>query len=196
MNIEHLWRSYGENQPPVLADFSLELPESGVLCLFGPSGCGKTTLLFALCEALWKQGKRTAFLFQEDRLLPWLSAQENVETAGAPPKEAKALLQELGLSGAEGKRPGALSGGMRRRTALARALAYGGDVLFLDEPFKGLDEQTRAQAMAVVQARRPRLTVLVTHDKTEAEALSDRILFLSGPPLRIERQEARHGGAD
>lgn len=189
MRLTHLERTYGGQK--VLEDFSLDLPDKGCLCLFGPSGCGKTTLLWAVCEALWKKGRRTAFAFQEDRLLPWLSAEENVRAVDASREKARALLFLLGLSGAEQKRPPELSGGMRRRVALARALAYGGDVLLLDEPFQGLDEKSRQQAMEAVRTHCPPVTLLVTHDRKEAEALSDRILFLEGPPLRVVREELR-----
>ena len=169
----------------VLKDFSIDLPEEGAVCFFGPSGCGKTTLLRAICAHMLSLGKKTAFLFQEDRLLPWKTAVENVTAVGASLEAAKELFARLGLSGAEGKLPRELSGGMQRRVALARALAYGGDVLFLDEPFTGLDEAAKAQAAALINQRKPPLTLLVTHDQAEAAALLSRVLLVEGPPLRV-----------
>ena len=194
MKIEHLCVRYGEQV--VLADFSLSLPETGTVALMGPTGCGKTTLLRVLSGLLEPQsgrvcglaGKRVAVLFQEDRLLPWLSARDNVAAVLEKGETARAeqALRDVGLpENAFGKRPAELSGGMRRRVALARLLAYGGDVWLLDEPFKGLDADSRARVMQTVKrAGQGKLMVLVTHEKAEAQALSERIVTLAGPPLR------------
>lgn len=126
--------SFAYGQKPVLQAVSLRFPKSGAVCLFGASGCGKTTLL-RLLSGLEKpdkgrltglEGKRTAMLFQEDRLLPWLSVLENVAVVlEGPDARARAAdwLELVGLADAAHKRPAALSGGMRRRAALARALA-------------------------------------------------------------------------
>ena len=192
--MEHLCVRYGEQV--VLADFSLSLPETGTVALMGPTGCGKTTLLRVLSGLLEPQsgrvcglaGKRVAVLFQEDRLLPWLSARDNVAAVLEKGETARAeqALRDVGLpENAFGKRPAELSGGMRRRVALARLLAYGGDVWLLDEPFKGLDADSRARVMQTVKrAGQGKLIVLVTHEKAEAQALSERIVTLAGPPLR------------
>ena len=192
--MEHLCVRYGEQV--VLADFSLSLPETGTVALMGPTGCGKTTLLRVLSGLLEPQsgrvcglaGKRVAVLFQEDRLLPWLSARDNVAAVREKGETARAeqALRDVGLpENAFGKRPAELSGGMRRRVALARLLAYGGDVWLLDEPFKGLDADSRARVMQTVKrAGQGKLIVLVTHEKAEAQALSERIVTLAGPPLR------------
>lgn len=192
--MEHLCVRYGEQV--VLADFSLSLPETGTVALMGPTGCGKTTLLRVLSGLLEPQsgrvcglaGKRVAVLFQEDRLLPWLSARDNVAAVLEKGETARAeqALRDVGLpENAFGKRPAELSGGMRRRVALARLLAYGGDVWLLDEPFKGLDADSRARVMQTVKrAGQGKLMVLVTHEKAEAQALSERIVTLAGPPLR------------
>lgn len=192
--MEHLCISYGSQA--VLADFSLELPETGAVALMGPTGCGKTTLLRVLAGLLQPQsgrvegltGKRVAVLFQEDRLLPWLTARENVAAVLEKGETARAeqALRDAGLpESAFDKRPAELSGGMRRRVALARLLAYGGDVWLLDEPFKGLDADSRARVMQTVKrAGQGKLIVLVTHEKAEAQALSERIVTLAGPPLR------------
>ena len=192
--MEHLCVRYGEQV--VLADFSLSLPETGTVALMGPTGCGKTTLLRVLSGLLEPQsgrvcglaGKRVAVLFQEDRLLPWLSARDNVAAVLEKGETACAeqALRDVGLpENAFGKRPAELSGGMRRRVALARLLAYGGDVWLLDEPFKGLDADSRARVMQTVKrAGQGKLMVLVTHEKAEAQALSERIVTLAGPPLR------------
>ena len=110
-------------------------------------------------------------VFQEDRLLPWRTALENVALVREGSEaDARDLLSALGLSAEADQIPAALSGGMQRRVALARALNFGGDVLLLDEPFKGLDAALCMEAIAVVRGRFP-LTVIATHDRAEAEAL-------------------------
>lgn len=180
----------------VLREVDLTVPDGAHIALMGPSGCGKTTLLRVLSGLLEPQsgrvcglaGKRVAVLFQEDRLLPWLSARDNVAAVLEKGETARAeqALRDVGLpENAFGKRPAELSGGMRRRVALARLLAYGGDVWLLDEPFKGLDADSRARVMQTVKrAGQGKLMVLVTHEKAEAQALSERIVTLAGPPLR------------
>lgn len=194
MKLEHLNQAYGERA--VLRDFSLELPDSGTVCLFGPSGCGKTTLLNCLAGILTPQGgtitslsgKRISYVFQESRLLPWATVQENVELV-LPPNHTQTALEWISRAGLlpyAGQYPRKLSGGQRQRVSFARALAYGGDVLLLDEPFHALDRAAAQEMSALLQQSFPEsLKILVTHSREEAERLSDRIYFLEGPPLRV-----------
>lgn len=185
-----------DGKQKVLDRFSLELPGSGVLCLFGPSGCGKTTLLRLLAgleqpqagRLLGLDGRRAAAVFQENRLLPWETVLENVTLAGdTPPEEVSRLLARLGLGDAVDKRPAELSGGMKRRVAIARALAFSADILLLDEPFVGLEaELWTAIAREIHERYSGKPIVLVTHIAEQAEAMNARMVRLSGPPLQVQ----------
>ena len=171
----------------VLSHFTLELPVSGGVCLFGPSGCGKTTALRLLCgletpdagSVRGMEGLRIACQFQEDRLLPWYTVRRNLTLAcpDALPlrlreAEADAWLARVGLADAGDKLPFELSGGMRRRASLARALMFGGDVLVMDEPLKELDDALRRRMLRLIaENMEGRTTVLVTHSLEEAERL-------------------------
>ena len=178
----------GYHNKPVLTDFSIALPRAGVYALSGPSGCGKTTLLRVLAglllpasgEIAGLKEKRISFVFQEDRLLPWRTAEENVllalpDRVAHPRTIAAHWLSCMELSDAKKMYPGALSGGMQRRVAIARACAYGGDVLLLDEPFQGLDEALRARIAPYILAAAP-LIVLVTHDAEDAQLFGATVL--------------------
>lgn len=194
LELAHLTKSYGPLT--VLEDFSLSLPLEGTVALMGPSGCGKTTLLRLLAGleqpdggTIRLGGRKVSMVFQEDRLLPGLTAKGNVLAVLPAGEESSALADEVlracGLSSAAHKLPEELSGGMRRRVAVARAIAYGGDILLLDEPFKGLDEETKREMEAFVAANRPPLMLQVTHDREEARRMADTLLRLEGPPLQV-----------
>ena len=181
----------------VLSHFSLCLPERGAVALMGPSGAGKTTLLRVMMGLETPQSgtverpANTAYLFQEDRLLPWLTALGNVEAVLPKGKRAQAAeaLRAMGLpEEAFAKRPEALSGGMRRRVALARMVCFGGDAWLMDEAFKGLDTDSKHQVMdALRRYAEGRLIVLVTHDEEDARYLGARIIRLTGPPLTVQQ---------
>ena len=180
----------------VLSHFSLCLPQSGVVALMGPSGVGKTTLLRVMMGLETPQSgtverpERLAYLFQEDRLLPWLTALGNVEAVLPKGEKAQAAeaLRAMGLpKQAFGKRQSALSGGMRRRVALARMVCFGGDAWLMDEAFKGLDTDSKHQAMDALRGyAEGRLIVMVTHDEQDARYMGAHILHLAGPPLKVQ----------
>lgn len=178
---------------PILQNFNLKLPAAGVTALSGPSGCGKTTLLRLLAGLLdldsglrqFPRPAECALLFQENRLLPGLTAAEQL--APVLPRGASPLpyLEAVGLAAEQHTRPNALSGGMQRRLALARLLAYapGKKLLLLDEPFAGVDAE-RAAAIMTALRQLPAPILLSAHDAASL-SLADQVIRLSGPPLQI-----------
>lgn len=186
--IDGLCKSFGDRQ--VLDRLTLRIPCDRPTCLMAPSGYGKTTLLNLILGLLTPDAGqitgadvRMCPVFQEDRLSSAHSARENLRpvlSRHTPPSEIDSCLAELGIDRhAAGQPTSALSGGMARRVALARALLAEGEWLILDEPFRGLDEESRARAAAVILARRrDRGLLLVSHDAAEAELLSCTVLHL------------------
>ena len=192
--VENLTVQYGGTA--VLENFSAEFPDGGVTAVSGRSGCGKTTLLSVLLGLLRPDGgtvsgfRQPSAVFQEDRLLPFLSAEKNIAvTAGCTEAEAGEALLSVGFDAADrGKRAFELSGGMARRVAIVRAMLAPGDAVLLDEPFKGLDERTRAQVVRFVcENRRGRTMVVVTHDPRDAEALhAAHTVQMGGQPAQTD----------
>jgi NitT/TauT family transport system ATP-binding protein len=195
-----------------LRDINLDFPRGALTSLLGPSGCGKTTLLkiiAGLIEATSGEvsvnGKRVtgpgperAFVFQDFALMPWATVIRNVsfglELRGMGQRErydkARHYITEVGLSGFEERYPHELSGGMRQRVGLARALAVNADVLLLDEPFSAVDEQTRRkfqEDLLRLRANEKKTFLFVTHSIEEAVYLSDQIVMLSRRPGRLSR---------
>lgn len=187
LRIEGLCKAYG--QRPVLQDFSYTFPQCGVVAIMGPSGQGKTTLLRLIAglekpdsgQITLPQNTTLSMVFQEDRLIPSLTVLENILVATngteADKQRAHHCLDRLGLGGEGERYPAKLSGGMRRRVAIARAVVHGGTILLMDEPFKGMDEALAHQVMDFVLEQRDRLILFVTHHREEAEQ-ADRIIHL------------------
>jgi len=186
----------------VLADLRFTLEQEEIVALVGPSGCGKTTLLRIIGgldkhydgRIAWAAGSapRIGTVFQEPRLLPWRTVRQNIALVHPPdPAAAEALLALLGLAPYGDLYPPALSLGMARRAAIARAFAVQPALLLLDEPFVSLDpamaEQGRAVLATAWRTRRC-AALLVTHDLAEAASLADRILLLSEGPARVVRE--------
>ena len=188
----------GEMQ--VLSNFSLTIESGEIVALVGPSGCGKTTLLRIIGgldtrfegEIAWPGGKapRIGTVFQEPRLLPWRTVRQNLALVRPPgvADDSSALLETLGLSDFLDTYPQALSLGMARRTAIARAFSIAPELVLLDEPFVSLDAAMAERSRDVLlQAwrTRPTTALLVTHDLAEAASLADRLIVLSARPTQV-----------
>lgn len=189
IRITNLNKSYGEKH--VLSNFSAKFEKGKTTCIMAPSGAGKTTLLRILAgletadsgQIDGLQGLKKSMVFQEDRLCDNLSASANIRLVRQKHffgrnKDAEIEISDamkaVGLIGCENQPVREFSGGMRQRTALLRALYSDWDILFLDEPFKGLDEQTKKQVIQYTKEKCQGKTVIfVTHDHNEAKALGD-----------------------
>ena len=205
---------YGAAGPLIIRGFSLELDRGEFFALVGPSGCGKSTILNLLAgfehatdgevlvDDLAVRGPQRdrIVIFQEpDSLYPWLTARENVEfplrVLGVARAErrtrAAEALRLVGLHGHEAKHPGQLSGGMKQRVQLARALVLDAPVLLMDEPFGALDAQTRLilqEELVQIAARTQRTILFITHDIHEAVFLADRVgVMTAGPEATMKK---------
>lgn len=176
----------------VLTDLSFTLANGEILAVMGESGCGKSTLL-QLVAGFFKPKKgiivneacKISYAFQEPRLFPWLTVSENLRAVLSDKDTADSRIAEaldaVSLSDAANLYPDELSGGMKSRASLARALAYGGDLYLLDEPFAALNEELRAELSATIRERIKQSgasAILVTHQRADAELMADKVLYL------------------
>jgi NitT/TauT family transport system ATP-binding protein len=212
------WFETSDGRVLALSSIDQDIQSGRFIVLLGPSGCGKTTLLRMLGgliapshgevlvdgHPLWSDGKRQGgalselgMVFQEANLFPWLTVVQNIalplQLKGVDPEsrlaKARALAKLVGIDGFENRWPRELSGGMRQRAAIARALSYDPNILLMDEPFGALDAMTRDSMNLELQRiwlETKKTIVLVTHSITEAVFLADRIILLSPRPGRID----------
>jgi nitrate/nitrite transport system ATP-binding protein len=211
VSIEGISRIYGAT--PVFRDLWFQVRRGEFVCLVGHSGCGKTTVLNILAGldapnegVVLAEGREIsgpsldrAVIFQGHALMPWMTAEQNVAFAlscrspGTPRaalrEQARAALARVGLEHAAGKRPAELSGGMKQRVGIARALAIAPKMLLMDEPFSALDALTRGalqEEMSRLVTEAGQTAFMITHDVDEAILLADRILLMTnGPDARI-----------
>lgn len=173
----NICKSFGEKK--VLEGFSLDLSNGERVCILGPSGGGKSTLLNIIAGLIKPDsGKiecsysRIAYVFQEYRLMPWLTAEENIAAvSGCGSDKACELLEAMGLGADIHSYPDSLSGGMKQRVNIARALAFEPELLLMDEPFKGLDTELRGRIVDKVLEYHNGALLLVTHDRVECELM-------------------------
>jgi nitrate/nitrite transport system ATP-binding protein len=212
LRVENVGMTFPTKKGPFVAlrDINLDVARGEFIALIGHSGCGKSTLLNLVAglttptsgvliledRELKGPGPDRAVVFQNHSLLPWMTCQENVSLAvdrvfGATEKKAQlkdralAALNMVGLSHAKDKRPGEISGGMKQRVGIARALAMEPKMLLMDEPFGALDALTRAKLqdeMMKIVATTGSTVMMVTHDVDEAVLLSDRIVMMTNGP--------------
>lgn len=212
VNFTSLQKRYGDG-PIVLEDIDFTVETGDFVSFIGPSGCGKSTIL-KLVSGLspWTGGDlkvagrkpreardRQAFIFQDATLLPWLTAQLNVEmplrlrgvSAAERVTKAREMLALVGLAGVSTYYPRQLSGGMRMRVSIARALTLAPELLLLDEPFGALDEMTRNrlnEELLALRAQSPFTAMFVTHSVSEAVFLSNRIFVMAARPGRLHAE--------
>ncbi|MCV6594967.1 MAG: ABC transporter ATP-binding protein [Silicimonas sp.] len=210
--VRHAYQT-GDGPLPVLDGLELAVPEGGFCAVVGPSGCGKSTLTRLVAGLMkpdhgevWLHGQKVTgpkstvgMAFQNPVLLEWRTILQNVMlpleivpnkmSKREQEERARHLLALVGLEGFEEKRPSELSGGMRQRASLCRAIVHKPEVLILDEPFGALDAFTREdlwQTMHKVKAEEPFTGVLITHDLRESIFLADQVIVLSGRPARTQ----------
>jgi NitT/TauT family transport system ATP-binding protein len=201
-----------DDRVEALANINLSFPRGKLSTLLGPSGCGKTTLLKIVAGLIapsageiWVNGKKVdgpgperAFVFQDFALLPWANVLRNVgfglELRGLAKEERETIARkhtaEVGLKSFEASYPHQLSGGMRQRVGLARALAVDADIILMDEPFSSVDEQTRRkfqEELLDLLRHKKKTVIFVTHSIEEAAYLSDQIVLLSARPGTVAK---------
>jgi NitT/TauT family transport system ATP-binding protein len=188
----------------VLQEISIQIERGEFVAVVGPSGCGKTTLLNLLSgydepsSGIIERQGQVRMVHQEDGLFPWKTVVQNISLGlrhlsneNERRMQIDEMIRLIELEGFEHYYPHQLSGGMRQRVELARALAGDSDILLMDEPFSSLDYLTRLRMrkeLGRLLRERPRTVVLVTHDIEEAAQLADRVIVLTGRPAQIRRE--------
>ena len=221
IRVEGIKFNYGPSaDAEIIRNISFDAQKDEFVSIIGPSGCGKSTLLRIIAGLIPSAGGKVfyknreitepipelSFVFQDFGLLPWLTNVDNVKLGMSlsrmedQKKERRALqlLDQFGLSGFEGAYPNVLSGGMKQRVGIARALASNPKVLLMDEPFSSLDEITaetlRKDVVQLLKLRGNRFSIdsiiMVTHNVEEAVELSDRVVVLSDKPSRVKAVES------
>lgn len=183
IQINNLCKAYGDKV--IFENYNKTIDFDGILIIQGKSGLGKTTLMRMLAGLekadkgeITKSAEKVSFMFQEDRLIPFVTVLKNL-TAVCDEEKALKYLSLMGLDDEKDNSPLALSGGMRRRVALARALCFESELVILDEPFKGLDETLKNEICEIIKAEsKKRAFIIISHDSEDAEILNAEIIEL------------------
>jgi len=187
VKLDNVTFAYKNSKTPIVKELSLHIKSGEKLWLTGASGCGKTTVLRLIMglerpkkgSVTLKEGAKISAVFQEDRLIPGISVLENVALFSESEERAISVLSELGLGEEPHLAVSELSGGMKRRVAVARALARNSDILILDEAMTGLDDENKKNTAGVINKYTAGRTVIaVTHDSREAELLGVKALAI------------------
>ncbi len=195
--------SFGNEQ--IISDLSVNFETEKTYCIMGPSGIGKTTLMKIIAGLVkpvtgsveGTEKMKKSFIFQEDRLLPWLSVYDNLKFVADSDEQITKALQETDLYLSKDKKVSELSGGMARRTSIARAAAFDGDIFFIDEPMYGLDVKTSEGILELIKNTvRNKTAFIITHSPEEAYFLADEIIFIKNKPVSFAEKLEKSFFAD
>ena len=193
MRVENININYGNDI--VYENFSIELKDNKINCIIGSSGCGKTTLLNYIANELLQKGIKISYIFQNDNLIPWKNVYSNLKLIAKNnikedqvEIEIDKILEEVGLKEFKYYYPNELSGGMKQRVNIARALLGTFDVILMDEPFKSLDIKCKSNIISIINdlnIKKGITIIMVTHDKEEILNLADNLFLLGNRPVQI-----------
>ena len=193
MRIENININYGNDI--VYENFSIELKDNKINCIIGSSGCGKTTLLNYIANELLQKGIKVSYIFQNDNLIPWKNVYSNLKLIAKNnikedqvEIEIDKILEEVGLKEFKYYYPNELSGGMKQRVNIARALLGTFEIILMDEPFKSLDIKCKSNIISIIKdlnIKKGITIIMVTHDKEEILNLADNLFLLGNRPVQI-----------
>ena len=188
MIISNINIRYGENI--IFKDFKIDITENKVICIIGKSGIGKTTLLKYICNELLMKNIKFSYVFQEDRLIPWLNIYENLKLIAKQQYKGEQLDKKISevhnivkLNEFTKYFPNELSGGMRQRVNIARALLRNDKIILMDEPFKSIDSKCKYSIMEYIKKLQDTTLILVTHNREEVRYLADIVYLLGDNPI-------------
>jgi NitT/TauT family transport system ATP-binding protein len=198
LKVENINQSFVHLQ--VLKDISFTVNDDEIVAIIGPSGCGKSTLLNIISGlqkpedgTVHNSSDKIAFMFQDDRLLPWLSVYDNIKVVNDNHNNEviSKLIEDVGLSGFENYKPEQISGGMKKRCGIARAFYYDSKLLLMDEAFQGLDYCLRQEMIKMLMRvwnNNKQSVLFITHEIDEALTVASRIVVLSDRPATIIKE--------